>query len=225
MSNLTGHIIGYDPGGNGKHGFAALRVDRGEPKSLSTKKLYDAEGVLSHIEHTGRDLIALGIDTMTCWCTGESGLRPADEWLDENYSGNSVVSPNGMYGSMGINGMAVVFEVRNDSTLGDGTGNPPVTETHPKVLYQEVWGVGNGFPEYGDVPKMNAALEDELGLPVEADSDHEWDAAVSTLGALRGLTGAWGFDLHHDLDREPDGRLVKPSGETHYFWPEEGAQQ
>lgn len=219
MSNLSGHIVGYDPGGNGKHGFATLHIDQGKPKSLATKKLYDAEEVLSHIEDTG-DLIALGIDTMTCWCTGKSGLRPADKWLDENYSGNSVVSPNGMYGSMGINGMAAVFEVRNDPKVGDGTGDPPVTETHPKVLYQEVWGGGNGFPEYGDMTKMNPALEEELGVPVEAESDHEWDAAVSTLAALRGLTGEWDFDLHQDLSREPDERLVKPCGETHYFWPE-----
>lgn len=219
MSSLTGHIIGYDPGGDGNHGFATLHVDQGKPKSLATKKLDNAEEVLSHIEDT-RGLVALGIDTMTCWCTGSSGWRPADEWLDENYSGNSVVSPNSMYGSMGINGMAVVFEARNDPKVGNEIGDPPVTETHPKVLYQEVWGRGNGFPEYGDMTKMNPALGKELGVPVEAESDHEWDAAVSTLAALRGLTGEWNFDLHQDLSREPDGRLVKPCGETHYFWPE-----
>lgn len=220
MSHLSGHIIGYDPGGNGKHGFAVLRVQKAKPKSLTTKKLRDAEEVITHIEDAG-SLVALGIDTMTCWCTGKSGLRPADQWLDETYSGNSVVSPNGMYGSMGINGMAVVFNTRKDPKIGGGIGAPSVTETHPKVLYQEVWGEQSAYPEYGDVPQMNRALEEELGIPVETASDHEWDAAVSTLAALRGLTGKWDFDLHRDLDWEPDGRMVKPCGETHYFWPKE----
>jgi len=215
MSSLTGGIVGYDPGGNGKHGFALLHIENGTTRTLETHTLDDAEGAISQLS-TVSDLIGLGIDTMTCWSTGQSGWRPADQWLKNEYDDvkSSVVSPNGMYGSMGINGMAVLIEARNTQS------DLFVTETHPKVLYRAL--VGKKYDYDNESASMDTVIEKELGTTVEISNDHEWDAALSTLAALRGLQGEWELDLH-EKELGETARLIKPCGKTHYVWPTEDA--
>ena len=214
MSNLTGNIIGYDPGGNDKHGLAILHVEDAVPKTLETHALEDAESVIRKMEDTS-NLIGAGIDTMTCWSTGKSGKRPADRWLEKNYEevNNSVVAPNGMYGSMGINGMSLLIEARKSQKYIF------VTETHPKVLYYAL------FDEKYDYDNKSARMDTQLQkrfsdeIDVGTEDDHEWDAAVSTLAVLRGMQDEWTHDLHK-AERDPDERLVEPAGKTHYVWPE-----
>lgn len=129
-SGLTdGVIVGYDPGGNGRHGLAILLVRDGAPVELETLTLETAEDVASRLESLGV-LIGLGVDTLTCWSTGPSGWRPADRWLRHRYPEveNSVASPNSLLGSMGLGGMAVLIATRQTHT------STTVTETHPKVL-------------------------------------------------------------------------------------------
>ena len=55
------------------------------------------------------DAVGIGIDTLTKWATGKSGWRPADLWLRAKYPGVafSIASPNSLYGSMTVGGMAV----------------------------------------------------------------------------------------------------------------------
>jgi hypothetical protein len=92
-----------------------------------------------------------------------------------------------------------------------------VTETHPKVLYRALFGQKY---DYGDnATQMNEALKAKLNVEVRISNDHEWDAAISALAALRGLQGAWKHDLHREHSDE-EARLVEPCGETYYFWPE-----
>jgi hypothetical protein len=100
MENISGRIVGYDPGGEEDHGFAELRVENGEAQSLKSLTLDNAEAVIKATLDTEKhqDLIGVGIDTMTCWSTGKSGWRPADNWLRNQYDEveKSVVSPNSM---------------------------------------------------------------------------------------------------------------------------------
>ena len=129
---MTGTVVGYDPGGNGKHGFARATVRDGEIVSVTTKTLRHAEDVIASILEIEEPL-GLGIDTLTCWGTGRSGWRPADYWLRDRYRDvqKAIVAPAGLFGAMSVNGMAVLVTVRQ--ALPDIF----VTETHPKVLYYE----------------------------------------------------------------------------------------
>jgi hypothetical protein len=205
-------IIGYDPGGNGAHGVAELVVHEGKAIRLATRTVDTMEDVVSFLDRQP-SLAALGVDTLTCWSTGPSGWRPADRWLRVQYPmvKNCVVSPNSLFGSMGLNGMAVVIAAKQRFP------DLFVTETHPKVLY---WTLAQATYDYDGLKKaMDTALTSWLNIEVNINSEHEWDAAISALTAFAGSTGLW----HHDLHTIPVGtreRLIEPCGPTHYSWPE-----
>ena len=210
-TRMTGTVVGYDPGGNGKHGFAWATVENGNIVCAATKTLRNAEEVVESILKI-EDPIGLGIDTLTCWGTGRSGWRPADRWLRERYPDvqESIQAPNSIYGAMSVNGMAVLLTVRQ--------AKPDifVTETHPKVLY---YSLCNQRYKYkgSDISDMNESLYKWLGVKVEPQNDHEWDAAISILPVVYGLNGSWRLDLH-ELPTNSDESLVLPCGRTAYFW-------
>ena len=212
VSLFSGLIAGYDPGGNGRHGVALAHFANGACTKLSVKTMPDAEAVILWLEDAGA-LEGIGIDTLACWSTGPSGWRPADLWLGKQYKPlqSSVVSPNGLYGSMGLNGMAVLQAIRKSHP------SLRITETHPKVLYYALAGTKCNYVTNSQ--QMDAWLSEWLGVTATTTNDHEWDAAVSVLSALRGIEGAW----THDLFKEPSGntgRLVFPSGPANYWWPD-----
>lgn len=211
-SSANGTILGYDPGGDGTHGVAALEIQAGIPRAVKTGTLETAEAVIRFFT-VQSDVLAIGLDTLTCWSTGNAGWRPADRWLRSQYPEvrNSVVSPNGLFGSMGLNGPAVLQEVRKSFP------SLVVTETHPKVLYWVMAQERYGYLQHQ--AKMEALLSREMEILLKTESEHAWDAAISALAALRGYSGQWRNDLHC-LPTEKSERLVWPCGETHYFWPE-----
>jgi len=208
---LTGVIVGYDPGGNGAHGIAELSVRGGQPVALATRTLQTAEVVIRLLEDLP-PIVAFGVDTLTCWGTGYSALRPADRWLRKHYVAvqNRIVAPNGLYGAMGLNGMAVLMAVKLKFP------NVLITETHPKVLY---WHLSGQMYDYknGKV-SMDQMLSNFLELDVTPANEHEWDAALSTHAALKGATGQWRLDLHSHQTMNGEC-IVSPCGKTHYFWP------
>lgn len=110
---LPGVIVGYDPGGNDAHGVAKLRVESGKAVALATQTLETGEQVIALLEQLP-DLMGLGLDSLSCWSTGGGGWRPADRWLRQRYKDlqNSVMTPNGLAGSMGPSGMAVLIAAR-----------------------------------------------------------------------------------------------------------------
>ena len=209
---LSGVVVGYDPGGNGAHGMAELRVEGGRAKDLSTSTLDTVEEVIAALERLP-SIAALGVDTLTCWGTGTSAWRPADLWLRKHYKAvqHSVMTPNGLFGSMGLNGMGVLISARRRFP------DVPVTKTHPKVLY---WQLSGKKYDY-DTSKtgMDALLAGMLGISVAPATEHEWDAAISAFAALEGIAGRWSHDLHK-LPIIKGERLITPCGSTHYFWPE-----
>lgn len=210
---VSGVIIGYDPGGNDAHGVAMLRVEGGVPISLQTGTAACADEVMQRVEQA-LPLIAIGVDTLTCWSSGASGWRPADRWLRSRYPEvqNSVVTPNGLYGSMGLNGMAVLIEARRLQP------NLLITETHPKMLH---WGLSKGvrYNYRNDHARMNDLLAVAIGVDVAPNNEHEWDAAISAFAALEGVGGHWTNDLHARPTSASE-RLIWPCGKTHYYWPE-----
>jgi len=208
---VEGVIAGYDPGGNDNHGLALLTIRDGKATALVTETLRTAEDVIAQLARVDR-LIGIGVDTLTCWSTGPSGWRPADRWLRDHYPEveSSVVSPNSLFGSMGLNGMAVlVVTQRSRPSL-------LITETHPKVLCRHL--LGEKYDYVNKRTVMDEELTRGLGIPVDTANDHEWDAAVSTLVLLKRLSGCWSHDLHTE-PTEGAERIVTPCGPTHYFWP------
>ncbi|MGB3541592.1 hypothetical protein [Rubrivirga sp.] len=204
-------VVGYDPGGNGRHGLALLDLEDGQPHALRLSTHPTVESVLTALED--ESVAAVGVDTLTCWATGRSGWRPADRWLRREYpaSRRSTAAPNSLYGSMSVGGMAVLLALRARQP------EVPVSETHPKVLYRALW--HRHYDYVAEAKPMDADLSARLGLEVGTANDHEWDAAVSALVALHLLRGDWPRDLH-TLPTDADERLVWPCGPTHFVWPE-----
>ena len=209
---MTGSVIGYDPGGNGKHGVARATVRDGIILDVTTETCSDVEAVISFVFES-KPLLGIGIDTLTCWATGKSGWRPADRWLRRRYESrrNSVVPPNSLFGSMSLNGIALLAEARKQCA------EVFVTETHPKLLYYELYG------EPYDYSGRTGTLMDErlcalLGIRVAPRNSHEWDAAISILSLIRWWDGSWPGDLH-TLPTDPNERLIRPCGNTSYVWP------
>ncbi len=214
MKKINGIIAGYDPGGNGRHGFALLRILDGKPVSISIKTLSNSEAVINEIRTYA--ILGLGADTLSCWCTGSGGWRPADIWLRKRYPAvrNRVMSPNTLSGSMCINGMSVLIEAANTAS------GITLSETHPKVLYYAL--TQKKYDKYDDDEQhaeMDSFLSKKLGgLNVRTSNDHEWDAAISAYALMMGITGIWTYDLHK-LQPEDNGRIVQPCGKTSYYWP------
>ena len=211
---MTGTVVGYDPGGNGNHGFACAKIRNGNIVGpVATKTLPTAEDVVRSILG-GEKPLGIGVDTLTCWSTGHAGWRPADRWLIDRYppAQTAVIASNALRGAVSVNGMAVLTAVRQ------AFPDIFVTETHPKVLYYAR--CKQRYDYVANAPAMNACLNCWLGVNVEPqpETDHEWDAAISILPVIRGLHGSW-QDLH-SLPTVPDERLFHPCGKTTYMWPE-----
>lgn len=128
--DITGIIVGYDPGGNNSNGIAVIEIVNSRPENIIIETFENVESVIQKIVNCD-NLIGVGVDTLSCWCTGKSGWRPADLWLRKKYPQikNSIMSPNTLSGSMGLNGMSVLVEI---SSLSQ---NIVLSETHPKVIY------------------------------------------------------------------------------------------
>lgn len=215
-------VIGYDPGGNGAHGVAALRVcaegDIWQPLDLRAETAYTLANAVAWLDATCRDgrIVAAGIDTLTEWNSGPSGWRQADLWLRDAHPAvrNSVVPPNSLYGSMAVNGAAFLTllapRFQRDTTV--------VTEAHPKVLYYALTGTRANWKDRAS--EMDEWLGSQLGVPasVSDPSDHRFDAAMAVLAALRGINREWALDLHA-LSRAERASRVLFCGETHYWWP------
>ena len=209
---ITGTIIGYDPGGDKHHGLTRLVLKNGSIHEGTTKTLDNAEQVIK-IAQEQRSLVAVGVDTLTCWSTGKSGWRPADRWLRQKYREvrKSIVSPNGLYGSMILNGMALLVSLRNQRP------DLFITETHPKVLF---WFLKREKYDYENKKAlMDKTLVTNLGVRISPANNHEWDSAISAFAALQSVMGIWKHDLH-EMPMAGEERLVSPCGATHYFWPE-----
>ena len=204
-------MIGYDPGGNGKHGVAHATVRNGRMVDVVTRTLPDVESVVAFVLESKP--LGIGVDTLTCWATGKSGLRPADRWLRKRYPSQRrrVVPPNALYGSMSISGMVLLVEAREECR------KVFITETHPKVLYYAL--KDKDYDYSGSKTRMNGDLVEMMGVDVVPGNSHEWDAAISILPVVRGLQGSWSLDLHARPTRSGE-RLIHPCGRTAYLWPE-----
>ncbi len=103
-------FLGLDPGGDGAFGVATINETQ-----ISTATVSTVAQAMDWIRAAcgSRTPLAVGIDTLLHWSDGAGGWRPADRTLRESYPAaqSSVLSPNGLYGSMGIGGMALALRL------------------------------------------------------------------------------------------------------------------
>ena len=181
-------FLGYDPGGKGKNGVAAIQVVSDVPKVVDKATVRDAAEALSWLEAHARSAVALGIDTLLAW--SPKGGRACDNALRRKYGGNSIVAQNSLYSSMTLNGAIVARRL-----------GLPVYESHPKLLLR--------------VADKNAIYEVYRDVVDEAGTDHEGDAIVAAWCAAMGHSHKWTVDLFVDL--EDDIELVVPGARYPWF--------
>ena len=190
-----------------------LEYDQRVVRQASCHTCKSVEDAIGWFEGLSVRPASIGVDTLTCWSTGVSGWRPADIWLRRQYpeARASIASPNSIYGSMSLGGMTLLLALRSIFP------NIIVTETHPKVLYKVL--SGRKYDFVANKPAMLELLSRSYGVSADCGNDHEWDALISAVVAFHAASGSWARDLHQiDVDR--GSRLVKPCGDTSYFWPE-----
>lgn len=152
--------------------------------------------------------VAAGIDAMLHWCDGRSGWRPADWKLRRAYPKiqASIMSPNGLAGSMAIGGMALALRLR------ERWPDILLNETHPKVLMHT-----QGAEHYSDDDATAAVgwFSRHSGLLMSGPkSGHQLDAVLSAWATREALSHSW-----PDLVAA-DPSLLFPAGPVRYFWPE-----
>ncbi len=181
-------FLGYDPGGKGKNGVAAIQVVSDAPKVVNKATVRDAAEALSWLRAYAETAVALGIDTLLAW--SPKGGRACDDALRRKYSGNSVVAQNSLYSSMTLNGAIVA------KRLG-----LPVYESHPKLLLRS-----------SGATAIREVYQDAVA---SSGADHEGDAIVAAWSAAMGHKQNWTVDLYTDI--EDDIELVVPGARYPWF--------
>lgn len=181
-------FLGYDPGGKGKNGVAAIRVISDVPEVVAKATVRDAAEALSWLEVYAKTAVALGIDTLLAW--SPKGGRACDDALRRKYGGNSVVAQNSLYSSMTLNGAIVARRL-----------GLPVYESHPKLLLR--------------VSGENAIREVYDDTVSSTGADHEGDAIIAAWCAAMGHNRKWTVDLYVDI--EDDIELVVPEARYPWF--------
>jgi hypothetical protein len=197
-------FLGFDPGGKDGFGAALLAGERVETITISSV----GEAVEWTASLCGDEApLSAGIDSVLYWSDGPSGWRPVDKLLRSVYpaAAASVISPNGLYGSMAIGCMALALRLR------ERRPSVILNETHPKLLVPALGGT-----RYADASPAAAIMW--FGAHAELDisaiaGGHELDALISAWATREGISKGW-VDLVGD-----DLSLIRPAGPVRYLWP------
>lgn len=207
--------FGFDPGGIGAFGCALLDSAN---SSLSCATVLSVDEAVCWARRSIHEApIAAGIDTLLFWQSTKSGWRGADQYLRRKYPEcrNSVVSSNGLYGSMSVQGAVLAARLRQ---VWPEIG---LTETHPKVLWHSL--NGSSYPriwsEQGGLVVQEWLAKAKL-KHCEISDDHQFDAALSAWAAYSGFSGAWVRDLFIETAEGQQAENVSLVPDVKYMWPE-----
>jgi predicted nuclease with RNAse H fold len=192
-------FLGFDPGGRGKFGCAALLIStNGLVEIVNAECVSDAQSAINWAEDF-QHVAAAGIDTLLGW--SRTGSRKCDRLLRKRYArfGNSVVEQNSLYSAMTLNGAIVAAHLFQKDT--------PLYEAHPKLLLK----VLADDPMLDGLRNKLEILTARAKTPKIADDMR--DAAVSAWAASCGYFGHWQNDLY--LGDE----LWFPAWQASYPWP------
>ena len=196
-------FLGYDPGGEGKHGVAAAYISKDgtfsdEPK---TETLADANEVIEWF-HRHSSVAAFGVDTLLAWSA--TVKRVCDDALRSHYQSSSVVAQNSLYSAMTINGIIVAQDASKLSL--------PLVESHPGVV------INNVILKQKDSSPGNAAICERYEKLRETKK-HAADALVAAWCASQWIFGHWKVNLYEVHPNKQPG-LIFPAGKAVYPWPE-----
>jgi Protein of unknown function (DUF429) len=198
-------VLGFDPGGESAFGVAILSESRAKTGTVSS--VHEAMD-WARAQCGDRKVVAAGIDTLLHWSTARGGWRPVDRSLRVAYPSakNSVLSANGLYGSMAIGGMALAIQLRQHWP------SLVLNETHPKLLFSAL--SGGRYRKDALASAIEWFVSYAKIEPVALLNDHEFDAVMSAWVTHAGLQGHWS-----DLVQFDDDRLLFPAGPVKYLWP------
>jgi len=201
-------FLGYDPGGKGTHGVAAVRVarDGALTELVAVDVVQDAEAAWAWMSDHN-DAAALGIDTLLAW--SPRGGRACDDRLRQAYKAHAptVIPQNALYSSMTLNGAMV-------ARWAARTGLP-LFESHPKLLVRTrtrldciTETVIAAYRSIKESSKGSAALERQ--------ADDKADAVVAAWCAAQGFYGLWPTNLFD----APGEQLEMVAENCRYPWPD-----
>lgn len=201
-------FLGYDPGGKGTHGVAAVRVapDGALAEVVAVDVVQDAEAAWKWMTaHT--DAVALGIDTLLAW--SPRGGRACDDRLRQAYKAHAptVIPQNALYSSMTLNGAMVArWAARNGL---------PLFESHPKLLVRT-----RTRPDRSTETMIVAYRHIKESITgsaaLERQADDKADAVVAAWCAAQGFLGLWPTNLFD----APGDRLELVAENSTYPWPD-----
>jgi predicted nuclease with RNAse H fold len=201
-------FLGYDPGGKGTHGVAAIQVSQsGELNGRPVCEIaQDAEAAWNWLRQR-EGACALGIDTLLAW--SPRGGRACDDALRRKYRNHAptVIAQNALYSSMTLNGAMVARRAERHGL--------PVFESHPKLLTRVLSAEGSASES---VLAAYRSIKDLAGsAPAAAKrADDMADAVVAAWYAAQGFLGRWTVNLF-DL---PGDALDLVTSSARYPWPE-----
>lgn len=209
-------VLGFDPGGI--RGFGCVHYDTvsGNRAGFTATSVDEAVRWAAMVADV--EPVAAGIDTLLYWQSTKSGWRGADQYLRARYPRcrNSVVSSNGLYGSMAVQGAVLAHRLR------ECWSNIRLTETHPKVLWHHLFErtpYPRDWREGVPVAASNWMASEHLDQILVAD-DHQFDALMSAWAAGKGFGGHWSRDLVAMDAVGQIGRNVSVVPNINYYWPE-----
>ena len=250
MSDPSGPMklfLGYDPGGEDKHGVVSVRIARdGTYSDLVAKCLRDATEVRAWLRNHPT-AVAFGIDTLLAWSW--SGTRPCDDLLRERYSDSRTITTIGARGCIHCenclselrrvqakpewrNSKSVVSQnsLYSAMTLNgalvamaarDDRPEFPVVESHPKLLLraaERILGPARDHLVKGYSELLHQGDPHKTGKDrIEVHEDHMADAFVAAWCASRWYFKQWTTDLY---DLTPSEGYYFPAGRAVYPWPE-----
>jgi hypothetical protein len=203
--------LGFDPGGRAGFGVALLDSRRKNPSVHTAVRSSAVEALEWAVDQMGEDRpAAAGIDSLMFWSGVNAGWRAADIWLRTCYggAGKSVLAPNSLRGAMLIQGAVLAKLLRRRWQ------DLPITETHPKALYQAL--SGRSYGRKGVTRQMRSWLSENIGCDVNRRSEHEFDALLSAWAAREGSARRWPEDLRK---KSGDDEVFDAVENPHYWWP------
>ena len=240
-------FLGYDPGGEDKHGVVSVKIARdGTYSDLEADRLGDATEVCAWLSKHPT-AVALGIDTLLAWSS--SGRRPCDDLLRERYNDSKSITVIGVKGCVHCKNVLTELrrvqakpEWRNSKSVvsqnslysamtlngalvamaaREGRPEFPVVESHPKLLLhaaERILGPAQDHLVEGYSELLHRGEPHKTGKDrIEVHEDHMADAFVAAWCTSRWYFKQWTTDLYH---LTPSEDYYFPAGRAVYPWPE-----
>ena len=210
MSDRTGIILGFDPGGRENFGWSICHASPDDLTLLRSGLSSDAQGAFATVTDTIRSLgvpgnpqvLAAGIDAPMFWSA--AGDREADRALRSALpfgQKNLVMHVNSLQGACLVQGVLLGKALHERY----GGGGFRITESHPSALFQVLKAQGRS-PELEDIEVLLEGVED--------NEQHQADATICAYAGWSMLQGSPGWQDLYCLEPRP----VQPLGTPVSYW-------